>query len=158
MTDSTKTEDELNEVEVLEKPPIKRVKFPKIETQIDRLINNLLVLLVENDNKEWEDNILGAIIDVVETGKENKENVEAYFSYVNSHKKTAKPARLISSRRRFLILKRDNYTCKYCGKKAPETELHVDHILAVANGGSDEDVNLTTACVDCNQGKSDILL
>ena len=34
--------------------------------------------------------------------------------------------------------------------------LNVDHVLPVALGGSDEPENLTTACSDCNAGKSSI--
>jgi len=28
---------------------------------------------------------------------------------------------------RFEVFKRDSFTCKYCGAKAPEAVLHVDH-------------------------------
>lgn len=64
----------------------------------------------------------------------------------------------LSRRRRFAILKRDKFTCQYCGGRAPDVELHVDHALAVANGGSSEDENLVTSCVDCNIGKAADLL
>lgn len=60
----------------------------------------------------------------------------------------------ISKRKRFEILNRDNFTCQYCGRKAPNVELEVDHIKAVANGGTNDDENLITACHDCNIGKS----
>lgn len=36
--------------------------------------------------------------------------------------------------------------------------LHVDHIHPVAKGGDNDMLNLTTACYDCNGGKSDRLL
>ena len=60
----------------------------------------------------------------------------------------------LSKSKRFEILNRDNFTCQYCGRKAPEVELEVDHIKAVANGGTNDDDNLITACHDCNIGKS----
>lgn len=60
----------------------------------------------------------------------------------------------ISKRLRFEILRRDNYTCRYCGASAPDATLTVDHVVAVALGGSDEASNLVTACRDCNSGKS----
>lgn len=60
----------------------------------------------------------------------------------------------LSKRKRFEILNRDNFTCQYCGRKAPNVELEVDHIKAVANGGTNDDENLITACHDCNIGKS----
>jgi len=59
---------------------------------------------------------------------------------------------------RFLVLERDNFTCKYCGRKAPNVELHVDHIQPKSIGGLDELTNLVAACRDCNFGKSDVLL
>lgn len=60
----------------------------------------------------------------------------------------------VSKRLRFEIMRRDNHTCRYCGRSAPEVKLTVDHVLAVALGGLDEAANLVTACVDCNAGKS----
>jgi hypothetical protein len=57
---------------------------------------------------------------------------------------------------RFKIFKRDHFTCTYCGKRGgPGVELEVDHIVALANGGKDEELNLTTSCHDCNRGKRD---
>lgn len=61
----------------------------------------------------------------------------------------------VSKSRRMEVFKRDNFTCQYCGRKPPEVILECDHIVAVANGGSDDMMNLTTACFDCNRGKSD---
>lgn len=57
----------------------------------------------------------------------------------------------ISKRLRFEILRRDAFTCRYCGSGA---NLTVDHVVPTALGGSDEPENLTTACADCNSGKS----
>lgn len=58
-------------------------------------------------------------------------------------------------RQRFEILKRDGYRCRYCGRSGRDVQLEVDHLIAVADGGTDEDDNLVTACGDCNLGKSD---
>lgn len=55
---------------------------------------------------------------------------------------------------RFEILRRDNFTCTYCGASAPKVTLHVEHIIPDALGGPDTPANLTTACIDCNLGKS----
>lgn len=62
----------------------------------------------------------------------------------------------ISKRTRFEVLRRDNHTCQYCGGKAPDVILHVDHIIPVALGGDDSPGNLVTACKDCNAGKTSI--
>lgn len=64
----------------------------------------------------------------------------------------------LSSRKRFAILNRDNFTCRYCGRGAPDVMLEVDHIFPRAAGGDDRDANLVTACRDCNQGKRDSVI
>lgn len=55
---------------------------------------------------------------------------------------------------RWQILERDNFTCQYCGQKAPNVTLEVDHILPIEDGGTDESNNLKTSCFACNRGKS----
>lgn len=59
---------------------------------------------------------------------------------------------------RFEVFKRDRFTCQYCGAKAPDVVLQADHIKPVAEGGTDEILNLATACVACNGGKGARLL
>lgn len=58
---------------------------------------------------------------------------------------------------RFSVLSRDNYTCQYCGKKAPDISLEIDHKVPVSKGGDNTIDNLTTSCFDCNRGKRDRL-
>lgn len=60
----------------------------------------------------------------------------------------------ISQKLRFEVLRSDHFTCQYCGRRAPDVGLQVDHITPRAAGGTDDRANLTTSCVDCNQGKS----
>lgn len=62
----------------------------------------------------------------------------------------------VSRRLRFEVLRRDGHTCRYCGAKAPDVNLTVDHVVPSALGGSDEPSNLVTACAECNGGKSSI--
>jgi len=59
---------------------------------------------------------------------------------------------------RFDVLRRDNYTCKYCGAKAPNVQLHVDHIIPWKIVKKHEFNNLVTACQPCNSGKSDKII
>jgi hypothetical protein len=61
---------------------------------------------------------------------------------------------VVSRSVRFDVLVRDVFTCQYCGAMAPDAILEVDHILPRAVDGGDEMWNLTTACFDCNRGKS----
>lgn len=49
------------------------------------------------------------------------------------------------------ILRRDNYTCQYCGKNAPQ--LTIDHILPRRLGGQHEWDNVAAACPACNHRK-----
>lgn len=64
----------------------------------------------------------------------------------------------ISDKIRFEVFKRNNFTCSYCGRKAPEFILNVDHIHPVSKGGDNNMLNLTTSCSGCNGGKSNRLL
>lgn len=59
---------------------------------------------------------------------------------------------------RFTILTRDRFTCGYCGRGAPDVLLQVDHIVPVSKGGTDDEINLLTACRECNGGKSDTII
>lgn len=64
----------------------------------------------------------------------------------------------LSKRQRFEIFKRDEFCCQYCGNRPPKIVLEIDHIVAVADGGTNDEANLVTSCFDCNRGKSDVPL
>lgn len=64
----------------------------------------------------------------------------------------------LSVRTRFEVFKRDEFTCRYCGKKSPDVVLEVDHIVPKCDGGSDDPMNLATSCWACNSGKSGVPL
>lgn len=49
------------------------------------------------------------------------------------------------------ILKRDKYTCRYCGSK--REPFHMDHVYPVIKGGETSEDNLVTACQRCNSRK-----
>ncbi len=70
-----------------------------------------------------------------------------------------KTSRNINWRLRFIVMRRDNFKCKKCGR-SPATDLtiilHVDHKTAWANGGETVLENLETLCSKCNIGKSDL--
>lgn len=73
---------------------------------------------------------------------------------------TRRTPRDINWRLRAKILIRDSCICKMCGDspaKNPDTVLHVDHMLAWANGGETVEENLQTLCAKCNIGKSDAI-
>lgn len=58
----------------------------------------------------------------------------------------------VTKRTRFEVLRRDDYTCRYCRSK--NNELTVDHVVPVSLGGTDKPDNLVACCRDCNFGKS----
>ena len=71
-----------------------------------------------------------------------------------------KTSRNINWRSRFIVMRRDSFKCKSCGRSPatdPSIILHVDHIKAWANGGETVLENLETLCSQCNIGKSNLL-
>jgi 5-methylcytosine-specific restriction endonuclease McrA len=50
------------------------------------------------------------------------------------------------------IRERDSHMCVYCGAtgESSGSPLHLDHLVPRSLGGSDEPVNLVTACRPCN--------
>jgi flagellar biosynthesis regulator FlaF len=64
----------------------------------------------------------------------------------------------ISKRTRFEVFKRDSFKCQYCGASGPEVLLEVDHVTPISKGGSDDIMNLITACKQCNLGKGAVRL
>lgn len=60
----------------------------------------------------------------------------------------------VSKRLRYEILRRDRFTCRYCGASAPDAPMRVDHVTPVALGGTDHPSNLVAACEPCNSGKT----
>ena len=59
----------------------------------------------------------------------------------------------ISPKKRFTVLERDRFTCRYCGRRPPEVVLHIDHVRSRKNGGGNSLENLAASCDDCNLGK-----
>jgi HNH endonuclease len=62
---------------------------------------------------------------------------------------------------RLVVFERDGFTCRYCGRRPSTGEdvvLEVDHLIPVAEGGTNDLHNLVTSCWDCNRGKSDRIL
>lgn len=58
-------------------------------------------------------------------------------------------------RKRDAVMKRDRYLCVPCGKKGRTTEgTEVDHVVNVAEGGTDDVSNLQTICTECHLLKS----
>ncbi len=65
----------------------------------------------------------------------------------------ANKRKALSPKIRYEVLKRDKFTCQYCGRSAPDVLLQIDHIKPVAKGGDNDIMNLITSCRECNIGK-----
>lgn len=84
---------------------------------------------------------------------------QSYIKFVNkaslgvgSRKVSARDALRPSVRHR--VMSADGFRCVACGA---ETNLHVDHLIPVIEGGSSEFENLVTLCEECNLGKGKFL-
>ena len=53
------------------------------------------------------------------------------------------------------VIRRDENTCGYCGKKDSSDKMTWDHILPRSRGGADSWMNAITACRPCNGRKAD---
>lgn len=71
----------------------------------------------------------------------------------------------ISPQLRMEILERNGFTCQLCGAGAGDPDpfnpkrkmrLHIDHIIPVSQGGTDNKDNLRALCSACNQGRANI--
>jgi 5-methylcytosine-specific restriction endonuclease McrA len=68
--------------------------------------------------------------------------------------------RAISARLRYQVLIRNNSTCQVCGRRAPNVEVHVDHIIPLSwdtpwQPSNDPD-DYQVLCTECNLGKGSL--
>jgi hypothetical protein len=70
--------------------------------------------------------------------------------------KIIRSSRYIGWRTRFLVMQRDSFKCRHCGRGSPTVQLHVDHVKAWSKGGPSTMDNLQTLCHECNIGKGDL--
>jgi len=74
-------------------------------------------------------------------------------------------SRTMSPQLRNAILERNGFTCQLCGTGPGETDpfnpnrkvrLHIDHIIPISQGGSNNEDNLRVLCSSCNQGRANV--
>ncbi|MBI4082737.1 MAG: HNH endonuclease [Candidatus Lambdaproteobacteria bacterium] len=51
------------------------------------------------------------------------------------------------------IFYRDNFTCQYCHKQHPSSQLTYDHLVPRSRGGKTTWTNIVTSCIRCNLRK-----
>jgi 5-methylcytosine-specific restriction endonuclease McrA len=54
---------------------------------------------------------------------------------------------------RLNVYTRDNFTCMYCAKHLPASELTFDHVVPRSRGGATRWDNIVSACHPCNRKK-----
>ncbi|MBI2816136.1 MAG: HNH endonuclease [Acidobacteria bacterium] len=105
----------------------------------------------------WQ-NALGKFVDYV--NKEEQISSEEAIKNLEIEPSTRhKTKRTINWRLNYIVIRRDYFKCKACGRSPatdPSIILHVDHIKAWANGGETVLENLQTLCSKHNIGKSDL--
>lgn len=60
---------------------------------------------------------------------------------------------MITPKKRFKVLERDNFRCQYCWKNGKDVSLEIDHIIPKSKGWTDDLENLVTCCRECNSWK-----
>jgi 5-methylcytosine-specific restriction endonuclease McrA len=97
--------------------------------------------------------------EIIESDKKTNEIIINSISVQENVISRHKTKREVNYRLRFLVLRRDNFKCKVCGRSPatdPEIILHVDHIIPWDKGGESVFDNLQSLCSDCNLGKSNL--
>ena len=51
------------------------------------------------------------------------------------------------------VLARDDHICQYCGRRFPNHQLSIDHVMPRSRGGGTSWENVVCACLDCNVKK-----
>lgn len=74
-------------------------------------------------------------------------------------------SRTINPQLRNAILERNGFTCQLCGAGAGDLDpfnpnrnvrLHIDHIIPISQGGTNDKDNLRVLCSACNQSKANV--
>ena len=81
-----------------------------------------------------------------------------YIKIVMKRTKPEKKSRRksLSGKTRINVMERDDYTCQMCGRSIEDgIKLHIDHIVPVSKGGSNDMDNLQVLCHECNLAKHD---
>jgi hypothetical protein len=128
-------------------------KILLIELSQERVgyIFNYIAAINKKARGDFIYNYLNDLLELMEKGKVTREPIHTAPKKQRSKSKR----KAISKSIRHEVFKRDNYCCVECNaSKEDGTVLHIDHIIPVSQGGSDELDNLQTLCQDCNLAKS----
>lgn len=133
----------------------------RYEYEMDRLQRpeDLLWLVAHLAKKRWKHSTPSRIAKLIEVVSARKgwppyehaphpnEAPKPNFDKIGERAKMTKAMR-------YAVIRRDGYRCRACGFAVEDgAHLHVDHIVAIANGGQTAMSNLQTLCTACNLGK-----
>ena len=62
--------------------------------------------------------------------------------------------RIMNPRKNYFVKKVYNFKCNHCKKKKISEELEIDHIIPLANGGTNDYSNLQPLCIECHLKKT----
>jgi len=110
---------------------------------LQKLVRGMLRDLVTQVNSQKAD----------KTVKPKAKKPTATKSKSKPKQESEKRSRHIPASVRVSVLHRDGYNCVFCGRRAKQVQLEVDHIVPFSKGGSNDPSNLQTLCFDCNRGK-----
>lgn len=87
-------------------------------------------------------------VEVAELFEHAANDLEFLLQLIDPPLRTRIPAKL-----RYQVLRRSGFRCEACGATAQQTQLQVDHIRPVSQGGTNDPRNLRILCQPCNSGK-----
>lgn len=103
--------------------------------------------LVHMSGKEWCD--MAAFVRIFFQARHH------FYPDAYPNERGAQPRQWLTVGRRYDLLQRDGFRCQLCGRSAQSgAVLEIDHRIARALGGTDDDSNLWALCWECNRGKS----
>ena len=111
----------------------------------------------ENRFGGWR-NALQAFVAYIKAGDNSSPEADVEKQEIGQELKQ-RGSRNINWRLRFVVMRRDNFKCRACGRSPatdPTITLDVDHVKARSKGGPTILENLQTLCTKCNIGKSDL--
>ncbi len=137
----------------------------RLDEYFATLAPSFFALVVYLDREEWLDELI--VPTVRSRGNswivlDDDESASAWLAPTGGaapvvtrtpRKKNGRGSRTIPASMRFEVFRRDDFTCVYCGRKAPDVVLHADHIVPWSAAGPTSLENLVAACSDCNLGK-----
>ena len=121
--------------------------------------------LVNDANTIFSDCIKGAM---KEKNKEEREKLQKFYNFSFTNQGVGTLTKSIYEKHRHLSslrktwsleekIKIKNYffnKCKACGCDGVNNTLHIDHVVALANGGTNDMKNLQLLCVECHERKT----